>query len=702
FIRTLCLDSPKAFDWSTLHFVEPIDDISVCSACRAVSRKTAFLACRHVLCEPCYGHWKSRGGHVCFLDGDLCPENEVHWMEFKVEKMMKNQVSCWNRENGCEIVTDVSSMTDHFRRSCEHHSTCCPKCSSMVLRKEIIAHLESHCASHVLRTNSRTPPSEGASNDLEGIREGVRDLESAFGNASLNDASQVTSLRGLTAKGEEYVDSLSNMAVEVAQISQVAKQTLSAAQRSRGIKVNQIADLNTCKESFCAELDEIERAAHELGLCETSDQQEMREREEYAEKFQALKAEMQSVSRILGELTSKIQLEAAVAQSAAADGLCCDTSDNSSTHGLAGVLPLKATARVFKNELKVLIKVVWCVHDWSVLRHNIAANKFVFAETCIPVDRRYAVLLRIQNLFEDNQEFKVSVLVLRAKDEPVGASPIGASPKKATFCCLNRAKSVAKHEIYIDDDKRWPLKQAVPVQSLVAMPPEIHSHVVFGFSENLDWTTLHFVKPIDDIRVCSACRAVTRKTAFLACRHVLCECCYENWRSRGSHVCILDGELCPENEVHWMEFPAEKMMKSEVSCWNRDNGCVVITDVSSIADHLHRDCAYHSTRCPQCSSTVLRKDVLAHIESQCANHVLRIRSTTPPSEGELNDLKGIREGVRGVESAFQNASHNDASLLTSLQRLTAKDEKNVDSLSNVAVEVAQMSLDDADIECGGK
>ncbi|KAL1414152.1 hypothetical protein MTO96_007634 [Rhipicephalus appendiculatus] len=176
-------------------------------------------------------------------------------------------------------------------------------------------------------------------------------------------------------------------------------------------------------------------------------------------------------------------------------------------------------------------------------------------------------------------------------------------------------------------------EEAVPVQYLAAMPPEIYSHAVFGFSESLDWSTLHFVKPIDDIRVCSACRVVARKSAFLACRHVLCEPCYERWRTRDSHVCFIDGDLSPQNEVYWMEFPEDKMMKYEVSCWNRENGCEIITDVSSIADHFHRDCAYHSACCPKCSSTVLRKDIIAHLQSQCANHVLRIKSTAPPKRG---------------------------------------------------------------------
>ncbi|KAL1414154.1 hypothetical protein MTO96_007636 [Rhipicephalus appendiculatus] len=159
------------------------------------------------------------------------------------------------------------------------------------------------------------------------------------------------------------------------------------------------------------------------------------------------------------------------------------------------------------------------------------------------------------------------------------------------------------------------------------MPPDIHAYSVFGFSENLDWSTLHFVKPFDDIRVCSACSVVARKTAFLPCRHVLCEPCYEEWKPR-TKVCVIDGELCPEKEVHWMEFPQEKMMKREVSCWNRENGCNIITDVSSINDHFHRDCAYHSACCPKCSSTVLRRDIIAHLESQCITHVLRVKSTS--------------------------------------------------------------------------
>ncbi|XP_049274357.1 TNF receptor-associated factor 3 isoform X1 [Rhipicephalus sanguineus] len=415
----------ESLDWTTLHFVKLIDDIRVCSACRAVARKTAFLACRHVLCEPCYEHWKSRGSHVCFLDGDLCPENEVYWMEFPAEKMMKSEVSCWNRENGCEIIADVSSITDHFHRDCEHHSACCPKCSSTVLRKDIIAHLESQCASHVLRIKSTTPPSQAELKDMTGIWEGVRGVESALRNASHNDALLHNSLQGVTAKNEENGDSLSKMAVEVAQMSQVTKQTLSAVERSSKGHANQTADLTTCKESLCSKLDEIERAADELRRCESAAQQDMSQCEKYAENLHELKTEMQSMSSMLRELRN-ILPEAAVAASAAADGLSEVLSSELSSYWSGprsfDRFPLEATARVFENALKLPVKVLWCVHGWPVLVHKIEENNLDVAATNVTVDGRYQISLHIRPN-SDNDWLRIAVTVLQHDGTTLGAFP---------------------------------------------------------------------------------------------------------------------------------------------------------------------------------------------------------------------------------------------------------------------------------------
>ncbi|KAH7934124.1 hypothetical protein HPB49_021639 [Dermacentor silvarum] len=214
------------------------------------------------------------------------------------------------------------------------------------------------------------------------------------------------------------------------------------------------------------------------------------------------------------------------------------------------------------------------------------------------------------------------------------------------------------------------------------MPAQVHPYTVFGFSEDLDWCTLHFLRPVDDIRVCSACRLVARKSAFLPCRHVLCEPCYEQLKSRG-HVCVLDGELCPEDEIHWREFP--------VSCLNRENGCQTSTAVSSIAEHFHRDCAYHSACCPKCEATVLQRNIIAHLESHCAKHVLTRTSKPPPSEGVAKEMEDIRMSLQGLDSTFRNVSHNSTSLQSRLQEITAVHEETLGPLSTMANEMKEVS-----------
>ncbi|XP_037524758.1 uncharacterized protein LOC119401837 [Rhipicephalus sanguineus] len=441
-----------SLDWSILHFVKPIDDIRVCSACRAVARKTAFLACRHVLCEPCYEHWRSRGSHVCFLDGDLCPENEVHWMEFPAEKMMKSEVSCWNRDNGCEIITEVSSITDHFHLDCEHHTACCPKCSSTVLRKDIIAHLESQCANHALKIKSTTPPSEGVHKEVQGFSEGVRGKEMGFRKASLNDLSLATSLQGMTARDEENVDSLSKMAVELVQMLEVTKQTLSAVKKSSEGHVNEIAYLKTCKENLCAEFDEITKVAGALGPCESADQQEMRESEENAAQSQAMKGEMQSLSSILEDLANKIYATTAVAKSTVADGLSevlsCNISSTRQAEWLGEEFPLGATARVFENELKVPVKIVWCVYEWAPLRLAITAKDFCVARTSIVADGRYEIRLAILQR-SHIPLFSISVFV----SEPDGAA-VGVLPENVTLFFISRRTCIAENEINLTKLKR--------------------------------------------------------------------------------------------------------------------------------------------------------------------------------------------------------------------------------------------------------
>ncbi|KAK8782866.1 hypothetical protein V5799_015795 [Amblyomma americanum] len=103
------------------------------------------------------------------------------------------------------------------------------------------------------------------------------------------------------------------------------------------------------------------------------------------------------------------------------------------------------------------------------------------------------------------------------------------------------------------------------------MPPGSSQYTLVGFSPELDWRPLRFVKPIPPNRLCSACGLVRKRTAWLPCMHVLCDSCYEQSGQEGLHVCPLDGYECPdEDDVDWKDIPAEHLLKREVRCWNEE------------------------------------------------------------------------------------------------------------------------------------
>lgn len=185
------------------------------------------------------------------------------------------------------------------------------------------------------------------------------------------------------------------------------------------------------------------------------------------------------------------------------------------------------------------------------------------------------------------------------------------------------------------------------------------TYTLFGFSEEVDWRPLHFVKPIDDVRVCSACRLVPRKSGFLPCRHVLCEPCYDQCRSRG-HVCVMDGEACPEAGVHWREFPDDKLLGREVTCWNKEYGCEATTTVSELVKHFYEKCAHHPSRCPKCSATVLHRNMITHVESRCSAHVLNRALSTPSSQRLPEEMREVQTLLRDIQQSLQsNATENE-------------------------------------------
>ncbi|XP_077493485.1 uncharacterized protein LOC144104385 isoform X2 [Amblyomma americanum] len=100
------------------------------------------------------------------------------------------------------------------------------------------------------------------------------------------------------------------------------------------------------------------------------------------------------------------------------------------------------------------------------------------------------------------------------------------------------------------------------------MPPTSPQCTLVGFSPELDWRPLSFLKPIPANLVCSACILVRRRTAHLPCMHTLCECCYGQCTKDGSLECPLDRSAYEEDDVTLMDFSADDLLKRE-SCLAR-------------------------------------------------------------------------------------------------------------------------------------
>ncbi|XP_037581923.1 TNF receptor-associated factor 6-like isoform X2 [Dermacentor silvarum] len=153
---TLCGFSQE-LDWRPLHFVERIPAHRICDACGVLPRVAVFLSCRHVLCKTCYEQCALVDGRACPLDGDQFLEEEAEWRDFPLENLLKRKVKCWNAENGCDMVLAASEQIKHFCEDCDHHSSSCSKCSKIVLRRDMCAHLQSKCRDYALSAMSRSP-----------------------------------------------------------------------------------------------------------------------------------------------------------------------------------------------------------------------------------------------------------------------------------------------------------------------------------------------------------------------------------------------------------------------------------------------------------------------------------------------------------------------------------------------------------------
>ncbi|XP_049511999.1 TNF receptor-associated factor 6-like isoform X1 [Dermacentor silvarum] len=191
------------------------------------------------------------------------------------------------------------------------------------------------------------------------------------------------------------------------------------------------------------------------------------------------------------------------------------------------------------------------------------------------------------------------------------------------------------------------------------MPPTSSRYTLVGFSDELDWRPVRFVKPVPQNRICSTCGLVRILTALLPCGHVLCNSCYEHCALDRGPVCPLDSSPYHEEDVEWRNFPAENILQREVKCWNEETGCEAVIPASEIGEHFRKKCGQHSVSCPKCSATVLCRNVCEHIASDCSTTFSATREEERTNVAELKE--SFDEAVAGIRTELQRIlADNDA------------------------------------------
>ncbi|KAL1481423.1 hypothetical protein MTO96_034473 [Rhipicephalus appendiculatus] len=163
------------------------------------------------------------------------------------------------------------------------------------------------------------------------------------------------------------------------------------------------------------------------------------------------------------------------------------------------------------------------------------------------------------------------------------------------------------------------------------MASAIQQYTLVDFTEELDWKPLHFVKPLPRNRLCSVCGLVRKTTAHLPCGHIACHFCYNQCRTAEGYNCPIDAENGTDEEVDWRDFPAEKLLTRQVKCWNQEHGCPLVMAATEVHKHFHRECEYHSTTCPRCSTMVLCRDMGEHVGASCC-------ASTAPQTVECEEM----------------------------------------------------------------
>ncbi|KAH6924697.1 hypothetical protein HPB50_022186 [Hyalomma asiaticum] len=184
------------------------------------------------------------------------------------------------------------------------------------------------------------------------------------------------------------------------------------------------------------------------------------------------------------------------------------------------------------------------------------------------------------------------------------------------------------------------------------MAPRLQRYKLSGFSQELEWKTVHFAEAIPAERICDGCGLMPKSTIHLPCSHVLCTTCQDQCLVGRGCECPLDLTWFSEEYIERKELPVGDLLTFQVECWNKDNGCEEITNVLHMFKHFAEECAYHSTQCPKCSALVLRKDVCEHLRNNCGVVVMpnqdeHVEQPNEPLQAVLSSLEAMLEDAIG-------------------------------------------------------
>ncbi|KAK8757022.1 hypothetical protein V5799_000276 [Amblyomma americanum] len=128
---------------------------------------------------------------------------------------------------------------------------------------------------------------------------------------------------------------------------------------------------------------------------------------------------------------------------------------------------------------------------------------------------------------------------------------------------------------------------------------------------------------------------------MLACRHLLCQSCYDGVGAKRSH-CPLDKEPFQEDDVAWTAIGRESVLNRKVRCWNAEHGCDNEGVASAMLEHFTNACQFHAVSCPRCSEEVLHRDIAEHLECDC---VPSRRQEQPLDDNFANAFMEVKEAL---------------------------------------------------------